>query len=242
MSAMSPRISETPHKSLSHSIACRTFDHFNLLFFQRSLNRARHRHRHTRTQRVRRMSTKQTKMYLSRTASALAVLLVVLAAIGTVQSQFPEKLTQNPCVSKTSCHDCIQTKNCAWCMQPDFGEKPRCFQPSMTAFIGGCPVEYTWNPDYEFTTYESEQLTRTKGGMEAGGGQMMSGGSIEETKTSGSWYHEHSESSGGSYHHSSSSSSGGSRYSGSSSGKIVQIYPQRVGLKLRISKSQSGQP
>lgn len=173
----------------------------------------------------------------------LAVLFVLLAATGTVESQFPEKLTQNPCVSKTTCHDCIQTKNCAWCMQPDFGDKPRCFQPSLTAFTGGCPEEYTWNPDYEFSMYEHEQLTRGQGAAAVGGGSATSGGSISASSSSGSSYSEHNEASGGSYSHY-GSSSGGSRQSGSSSsfgsssgsGKIVQIYPQRVGLKLRISK------
>lgn len=182
-------------------------------------------------------------MYLCTTAGVLAVLFVLLAAADTVESQFPEKLTQNPCVSKTTCHDCIQTKNCAWCMQPDFGDKPRCFQPSLTAFTGGCPEEYTWNPDYEFSMYEHEQLTRAKGAAAIGGGSAASGGSISASSSSGSSYSEHNEASGGSYSHY-GSSGGGSRYSGSSSsfgsssasGKIVQIYPQRVGLKLRISK------
>lgn len=177
------------------------------------------------------------KMYLCGTASVSVVLFVLLAAAGTVESQFPEKLTQNPCVSKTTCHDCIQTKNCAWCMQPDFGDKPRCFQPSLTAFTGGCPEEYTWNPDYEFSMYQHEQLTRAKGAAASGGGSTVAGGSISETASAGSSYSEHNEASSGSYDHY-GSSSGGSRYSGSSSsssGKIVQIYPQRVGLKLRIS-------
>lgn len=126
-------------------------------------------------------------------------------------------------------------------MQPDFGDKPRCFQPSLTAFTGGCPEEYTWNPDYEYSMFEHEQLTHAKGAAAIGGGSASSGGSISETKTSGSSYKEHSESSGGSFSHY-GSSSGGSRYSGSSSSygssseRIVQIYPQRVGLKLRISK------
>lgn len=133
-------------------------------------------------------------------------------------------------------------------MQPDFGDKPRCFQPSLTAFNGGCPEEYTWNPDYEFSMFESEQLTRAKGTASIGGGSIVSGGSISETASSGSSYSEHNEASGGSYSHY-GSSGGGSRYSGagssfgsssaSSAGKIIQIYPQRVGLKLRISKCLS---
>lgn len=178
-------------------------------------------------------------MYLRTTASVLVVLFVLLAAAGTAESQFPEKLTQNPCVSKTTCHDCIQTKSCAWCMQPDFGDKPRCFQPSLTAFTGGCPEEYTWNPDYEFSMYEHEQLTIARGAAVTGGGSAVSGVSISESSSSGSSYREHIEqSAGGSSHYSGSGASFGSS---SASGKIVQMYPQRVGLKLRISKWFEGQ-
>lgn len=35
-----------------------------------------------------------------------------------VWSQQAEKLTQDPCVLKQTCHECIQTPTCAWCAQP----------------------------------------------------------------------------------------------------------------------------
>lgn len=163
-----------------------------------------------------------------------------------VQSQFaPEKLIQNPCVSKTTCHECIQTKSCAWCKQPEFGDKPRCFQPSLTALTGSCPEEYTWNPDHEQRLVIARELTRAGSASISGGGTRVSGASISESSG-----HEHSESSRGSYsEHTRYSGHGRSGFEGayqhnenveygqvSESGQIVQIYPQRVNLKLRISK------
>lgn len=171
-----------------------------------------------------------------------AVLLLVLVLSNTVQSQFPEKLLQNPCVSKTTCRDCIQTKSCAWCMQPEFGDKPRCFQPSLSSFTGGCPEEYTWNPDHEERLIIHKELTRASGSGRIGGGAAVSGGSYEASSSresygsssySGSSYSKTSEFSGS---HSSKGVKTSTNYgSYSESGKIVQIYPQRVGLKLRIS-------
>lgn len=146
-----------------------------------------------------------------------------------VQSQLPEKLTQNPCVSKTTCRECIQTKSCAWCMQPEFDDKPRCFQPSLSSLLGSCPEEYTWNPDIQERLVIAEQLTR--GVAQSGGGTFVSGGSIEEHGSS-----SHSEQS-----HFSSESGGQESMSASGHRKIVQIYPQRVSLKLRLSELKMSQ-
>lgn len=133
-------------------------------------------------------------------------------------------------------------------MQPDFGDRPRCFQPSLNSFNGVCPEEWTHNPDSEFAMYEQEQLTRVKEAASSGGGQIVSGATIQQSSSLDSSYHAQEEESGGSFSHFSGHSSGGSRYSGSgssfgsssASGKIVQIYPQRVGLKLKISKFEYG--
>lgn len=195
------------------------------------------------------MAAKQSAGQFNRKMHLYAgsVLITIFLLTGMVQSQFPEKLVQNPCVSKTTCRDCIQTKSCAWCLQPDFGDKPRCFQPSLSPFAGGCPEEYTWNPDHEERLLIHDELTRA--GSTAG---EIAGGSASGGSSFGS-YGESSQSSSGSFSSkssSSSSSSGSSGFRGSSSssgssasfgsasghGKIVQIYPQRVGLKLRISK------
>lgn len=176
-------------------------------------------------------------------------LLFLLALSGVAQSQLAEKLTQNPCSSKTKCSDCIQTKSCAWCMAPDYGDRPRCFQPSLSPFTGGCPEEWTWNPDHEQRIILKQELTRARGASIEGGGASVSGASISGSSSSQSSYRAHGEQSSGSFSSSRQSGSSSSRagfggaYShgesaefGQFSGKIVQIYPQRVGLKLRISE------
>ena len=42
-------------------------------------------------------------------------------------------LGQNPCVSKQTCSECLQTPTCAWCSEPDYSSAdgsplPRCNQ------------------------------------------------------------------------------------------------------------------
>lgn len=150
------------------------------------------------------------------------------------------------CASKLTCHECIQAKSCSWCLQPDYGDKPRCFQPSHDKSINNCSEEYTWDPDNEQRLVIYEELTRggiSQSGGGGGGGQSMAGG-YEASSSKGSHY-----SSGSSYENYSkqtqTSASHSSRKSGmhtsygshSESGRIVQIYPQRVNLKLRISES-----
>lgn len=162
--------------------------------------------------------------------SLIFVALLLISAFGTITPQNlfgqSDKIThQNPCVSKTTCHDCIQTQNCAWCLQPDFGDRPRCFQPDLKTNFG-CPEEYTFNPDNEQTFIDQRSLTR--GGSMSAGGSMVSGGSMSGGSSGGSSMSESGSMSAGG----SSSGSGSS----SASGSIVQISPQRVGLKLRISE------
>lgn len=169
-----------------------------------------------------------------------AVLLVVITS-NLVKSASYES-TSSSCASKLNCHECIQTKSCSWCLQPDYGDKPRCFQPSHDKSINNCAEEYTWDPDNEQRLVIAEELTR--GGIaQSGGGQSMAaGGSYEASSSKGSY-----SSSGSSYEsynkQTQSSASQSSKKSGvqtsygsySSSGRIIQIYPQRVNLKLRIS-------
>lgn len=50
-----------------------------------------------------------------------AAILVIVACTISVKSNYPppERLTgMNPCISKQTCHDCIQTPHCAWCAAP----------------------------------------------------------------------------------------------------------------------------
>lgn len=153
---------------------------------------------------------------------------VLLSTFGAIESQFgidKSALFTNPCVSKTTCSACIQTQKCAWCMQPDFGDRPRCFQPDLKPATP-CPEEFVVNPDNEQILIENLSLSR--GGEFIGGGGMVSGGSMSG--------HEESSSSmsGGSSGAGGSSVSGGA--SGSGHGHVVQISPQKVHLKLRISE------
>lgn len=156
---------------------------------------------------------------------------VLLSTLVIIQSQNPDKpaaLTQNPCTSKTNCSSCIQTQSCAWCMQPDFGDRPRCFQPDLKPSTL-CSEEFVVNPDNEEIMLKNLQLTRA--GYELSGGGMASGGSYSEQ---------------GSYSSSGSakgSASGGGSASGSASGgsgaSVVQISPQHVNLRLRVNEKHS---
>lgn len=158
---------------------------------------------------------------------ALALLAFVFTCfVFTVEAQLAGKLIQNPCVNKRTCHECIQTQSCAWCMQPDHGDKPRCFQHS---YSNVCPEEYIWNPDTVQMFTMNRELTRAGYAAAAGGGQMSYGSSYYANS---SYSSSSSGSYSGSYGASGSASSAGS-FSGSD---IVQISPQRVSLKLRISK------
>ncbi|XP_002057277.3 integrin beta-PS isoform X1 [Drosophila virilis] len=170
-----------------------------------------------------------------------------LASQGSQQS--PAKLEQNPCVNKVTCHECIQTQNCGWCMKPDYGDRPRCFLHTPKAEV--CPEQFIWNPDTSERILINKDLTLASGGAAWAGGQYVSGGSYQSSSAHGQ------SSSSGSYGASGSSSSyGASSSSGSSSGfssssgaagsaavggaaaagEIVQIKPQRVSLKLRINE------
>lgn len=53
---------------------------------------------------------------------SLSVVLAILSlCVINVNSILPppERLTgMNPCISKQTCHECIQTPHCAWCAAP----------------------------------------------------------------------------------------------------------------------------
>lgn len=183
------------------------------------------------------LSTETAKM-TSNSCSAVLSIYCFLLSLFLVNGQLAEKLSsQNPCVSKATCHDCIQTKSCAWCLQPqaDYGDLPRCFQPSYGVGDSRCPEEYTYNPDNEMIPLLNMELTRRVSGAAAEGGGAMAGGySASGYSSSGSSYQASSSSSS---HYGSSSSSGSTYgFGAAASGGIVQISPQRVKLKLRISE------
>ncbi|XP_046391367.1 integrin beta-PS isoform X2 [Ischnura elegans] len=117
----------------------------------------------------------------------LPLLLVLLYSLTSAEEPLgtPEKLTsQNPCTSKQTCHECIQTPTCAWCSEPGDRITQRCFQPNQLS--KQCAAEYIYNPDNEYLKLWEKKL-------------------MKATET-----HE-----------------------------AVQIYPQRVYLRLRLHESYS---
>lgn len=178
---------------------------------------------------------------ISRQSWYLCAVLLVAITSKLVQSASYES-TASSCASKQNCHECIQTKSCSWCLQPDYGDKPRCFQPSHDKSINNCAEEYTWDPDNEQRLVIAEELTRGGIAQSSGGGQSIAGGSYEassskgSSSSSGSTFESYSKQTQTSASQSSRKTSSRTSYgSVSSSGRIVQIYPQRVNLKLRIS-------
>lgn len=54
----------------------------------------------------------------------------------------------NKCTSKSSCSACIQTPDCAWCSNPDYGDRPRCYQPDLRTYQQ-CDEAFVVCPDNE---------------------------------------------------------------------------------------------
>lgn len=138
-------------------------------------------------------------------------------------------------------------------MKPDYGDLPRCFLHTPNKEV--CPEEFQWMPGTSERILINKDLTKaisSGGAAWSGGGQFIGQeGSVHQSGSSSGSYSASSSSSsfGSSSISGSSSSSGFSASAGSQSaygsaamgasaagGEIVQIKPQRVGLKLRISK------
>ncbi|XP_017489485.1 PREDICTED: integrin beta-PS-like isoform X2 [Rhagoletis zephyria] len=163
----------------------------------------------------------------------LAMLFATLFACSSilcVEAQLAGKIIQDPCVNKASCHECIQTQNCAWCMQPELGDSPRCFRNSILNY---CKEEYTWNPQTEQRMVINRELTRGGNASAAGGYGYGYGGSYESGYSSSS---SSSSSYAGAYGSAAAAAASGAA---GASGEIVQISPQRVSLKLRINQMHS---
>lgn len=176
-------------------------------------------------------------MALSKGAAALLLALFLTLTVVSAAGPKAEKLTsQNPCANKASCGECIQTKTCAWCLQPQTNiSDARCFQPSYD-HTGSCPEEFTYNPDSQLTHLKNLELSRSKR-MDM---DMQADAAIAGEGSSASGYQQSAKSSYSSSYSSYSNSSGTHTSSSSTSwrreGEIVQIKPQRVNLKLRVSK------
>merc|ERR1719458_373541 len=109
---------------------------------------------------------------------ALCLLLCSTAALGQFsdyrQSPSSGLFIQNPCVSKQTCSECLQTPTCAWCMKEDYtsvdgSPLPRCNQEEFYTYgdvKGGgyssarnrCPASHVINPDNVFRILENREL------------------------------------------------------------------------------------
>lgn len=67
------------------------------------------------------MASRRTKLF-HLPASAIAVIFLMTILLHTAES-----LTVDHCVSKSKCHDCIQTMNCSWCLDTEIHNTTRCF-------------------------------------------------------------------------------------------------------------------
>lgn len=170
---------------------------------------------------------------------ALLLQCVCLSAVN-VSAQLPAPAATTPssitpptvivasssCVSKPTCGDCLRTRGCAWCSQPDFGDKPRCFAAAAVATVR---CDAIVNPQNEMLLVENRKLSKAS---RSGAGAATAGGGFAEGSSSA--FEHHSATSSSSSGYSEQSDSGASASGGSKS--VVQISPQRVNLKLRISE------
>ena len=116
--------------------------------------------------------------------SRLVMSLLWLAGLVTAQYSYREDrassllLGQNPCVSKQSCSECMQTPTCAWCMQPDYlsadgSPLPRCNQEEFFMSANKresrsqCEARYVVNPMNMFTILENVELRKSSSWEEA---------------------------------------------------------------------------
>lgn len=173
-----------------------------------------------------------------------ALVLLVIISANLVQSANQSVMVEQlhrSCNGKKTCHECIQTKGCSWCAQPDFGE--RCFQSNTSPLTGSCAEEFTFSPINEQQIKKALELTRHVATYEShGGGGQYEEGQYQEYNSKGHYsksgseqesYRETGHIGVSNSHRQTSQSVNYGSYE--ESGKIVQIYPQRVGLKLRIS-------
>jgi len=84
----------------------------------------------------------------------------------------------NPCVSRQSCSECMQTPTCAWCMQPDYlsadgSPLPRCNQEEVFQSAlqkksrSQCAAHYVINPENLYTIVKNVNLRKSSHSYEA---------------------------------------------------------------------------
>ncbi|KAL7744460.1 hypothetical protein ACLKA6_001838 [Drosophila palustris] len=124
---------------------------------------------HTKTQ----IATRKMQQPVSLTLLCVLVCTALIHCTAAQIDQSPAKLEQNPCMNKFTCHECIQTQNCGWCMKPDYGDRPRCFLHTPKPEV--CPESFIWNPDTSERILINKDLTLASGGAAwAAGGQFIS--------------------------------------------------------------------
>ncbi|CAG9864043.1 unnamed protein product [Phyllotreta striolata] len=169
--------------------------------------------------------TMEASKYFLRNCLLFSILSTIVIA------QIAQRLSSpNPCTSKGKCYECIQTPGCAWCYDPNFGDGPRCFSPSLVyQQQKKCPEEFVNNPDNILSYLANAELTKArKGGFEGGGAAV--------TGAEGSYNYSESWWASGSEH---GQSHGGAAGAAAGGRNIVQVKPQRLNLKLRARQSYS---
>ncbi|XP_072388353.1 integrin beta-PS-like [Diabrotica undecimpunctata] len=91
--------------------------------------------------------------------NSFLLLLIVTIVIG----QFAPKFSR--CALKERCGECIQTPECAWCYDPDFGNEPRCFEPELKfQRLKKCAEEFVLFPDNIQNVVTNLELTKAHNG------------------------------------------------------------------------------
>ncbi|XP_044271772.1 integrin beta-PS isoform X2 [Tribolium madens] len=149
------------------------------------------------------------------------ITLLIGALLVGIQGQILQQFTQNPCDSRSTCHECIATPSCAWCYDTvNINTTKRCFQPSYPLPpLDKCDPSKIYNPDNEMIIVSNRALSSR---TEAEGGTL-----VTEEEHSGGF---HGGGGGG------TNQGGGAWESG---GTITQVRPQRIKLKLRARQTYS---
>lgn len=86
----------------------------------------------------------------------ISILLAILAIFGQTLAEDTDK-----CGSKLDCRSCTQSKNCAWCFQPNFAG-PRCFKSNKN--VNKCNEKFIQNLKNEETVVKNEKFSGGKDG------------------------------------------------------------------------------
>lgn len=77
-------------------------------------------------------------------------LMILFTRTGTSQES-DEFNIEISCASKVNCLECIETKDCSWCMDPSIDHNPRCFYSSLTPPY--CKDKYNrYHPEFQFNS------------------------------------------------------------------------------------------